>query len=217
MTAAPAIATLAAVGVLLWATYTGNRAIEVGAKTLASAGFLVAALMWGVHERGTVGLFVVAGLAFGAIGDLLLLRSERKFFMGGLVVFLLSHLAYIGAFLALGVSPPGIAVGAAVVVPFAYGVWRYLGQHVGSMMGPVLTYMFVISTMVACAHGSLSQVVSLARAVLMLAAVLFFLSDLFVARHRFVKPEFLNRAIGLPLYYVAQLLFGLGASMLWHQ
>jgi len=37
-------------------------------------------------------------------------------------------------------------------------------------------------------------------------AVLFFLSDLLVARDRFVAPGFGNRLLGLPLYYAAQLL-----------
>jgi uncharacterized membrane protein YhhN len=40
-------------------------------------------------------------------------------------------------------------------------------------------------------------------------ALLFYLSDLAVARHRFVHPAFVNRAIGLPLYYVGQLLIAL--------
>ena len=37
-------------------------------------------------------------------------------------------------------------------------------------------------------------------------AGLFYLSDLAVARHRFVRPAFVNRALGLPAYYVGQLL-----------
>lgn len=32
----------------------------------------------------------------------------------------------------------------------------------------------------------------------------FYLSDVFVARQRFVQPAFLNRLIGLPLYYLGQ-------------
>ena len=43
---------------------------------------------------------------------------------------------------------------------------------------------------------------------LLLAAVVFFLSDLCVARDRFVSPGWENRAVGLPLYFGAQLLYG---------
>lgn len=41
----------------------------------------------------------------------------------------------------------------------------------------------------------------------LLAAELFFLSDICVARSKFVVQSFLNPLFGLPLYYVAQLLF----------
>jgi hypothetical protein len=34
----------------------------------------------------------------------------------------------------------------------------------------------------------------------------FYLSDLFVARQRFVAPAFANRLYGLPLYYLGQFL-----------
>jgi len=36
-------------------------------------------------------------------------------------------------------------------------------------------------------------------------AFLFYLSDLFVAREKFVKSEILNQAVGLPLYYIGQI------------
>jgi uncharacterized membrane protein YhhN len=42
--------------------------------------------------------------------------------------------------------------------------------------------------------------------VLYAGAALFYLSDLAVARQRFVAPGFENKLIGLPLYYAGQLL-----------
>jgi uncharacterized membrane protein YhhN len=42
--------------------------------------------------------------------------------------------------------------------------------------------------------------------------MLFVLSDLAVARNRFVERVFINRAVGLPLYFTAQLL--LAASVM---
>jgi uncharacterized membrane protein YhhN len=41
---------------------------------------------------------------------------------------------------------------------------------------------------------------------ILIGALAFFLSDLSVARNRFVAPGFVNRLWGLPLYYAAQLL-----------
>jgi hypothetical protein len=44
-------------------------------------------------------------------------------------------------------------------------------------------------------------------------AASFYISDLFVARDRFLKMEFKNRLLGLPLYYFGQFLlaFSVGA------
>jgi uncharacterized membrane protein YhhN len=42
-------------------------------------------------------------------------------------------------------------------------------------------------------------------------AVLFFVSDVAVARDRFVEPSWKNRAWGLPAYYAGQLLLAWGA------
>ena len=41
-------------------------------------------------------------------------------------------------------------------------------------------------------------------------AIAFTASDISVARDRFVQPGFANRAWGLPLYYLAQVLLDLG-------
>jgi hypothetical protein len=42
----------------------------------------------------------------------------------------------------------------------------------------------------------------------------FYLSDLAVARDRFVARAFVNRLWGLPLYYAAQILFAVSTRLL---
>jgi uncharacterized membrane protein YhhN len=71
------------------------------------------------------------------------------------------------------------------------------------MRVPVGLYVIAISAMMAMAAGSHSAHGSLA---LLLGALLFVISDLAVARNRFVAPGFINRAWGLPTYFSAQLL-----------
>jgi uncharacterized membrane protein YhhN len=72
---------------------------------------------------------------------------------------------------------------------------------------PIVIYLIVISIMV---WGGLSTFL---RGVLpwtaAVGAVLFYLSDLAVARHRFVRESFLNRAIGLPVYFSGQILLAM--------
>ena len=62
----------------------------------------------------------------------------------------------------------------------------------------VVAYMAVISLMVALAAGTLG---TRGGALIVAGAVLFYASDIFVARERFVKPGFDNTVLGLPLYY----------------
>ena len=50
-----------------------------------------------------------------------------------------------------------------------------------------------------------------------LSAVLFLISDLFVAREAFVSPGSINALVGLPLYYVSQVLFGWSIYVYQHR
>ncbi len=91
--------------------------------------------------------------------------------------------------------------------PFLVGLGAaaWLWPHLGARRPAVTASIVVISAMV---WGAFSVAFLLGSA-LAAGAVLFFVSDLTVARHRFVTPEFLNRAIGLPLHYAGQILIAL--------
>jgi len=52
------------------------------------------------------------------------------------------------------------------------------------------------------------------RVLLLTGALMFLVSDLAVARDRFVAQGFINRLWGLPLYYAAQLVLASCASPL---
>ena len=102
-------------------------------------------------------------------------------------------------------------VAAALAAPAAFAVHRWLRPHVpDSMRIPVQAYLVVIATMlavsVAAAQGS-------GRWAIAVGAVAFAVSDLSVARGRFVAPGFSNAAWGLPLYFGAQLV--LASSVSW--
>ena len=71
------------------------------------------------------------------------------------------------------------------------------------MRGAVLAYVVVISSMVVLAAGATGAG---ATPLLLAGAVAFFVSDLAVARERFVVKTFTNRLWGLPLYYGGVLL-----------
>ena len=195
--------TIVAVAALLAAEARGSRAGIWIAKPLASAGFVAVALAAGAPDS-PYGRWILAGLVLAWWGDVLLIPRSRAVFLAGIASFLLGHVAYGIAFVERGVSTTWVALAAVVLVGPALGVWRWLRGHVpAAMRGAVRAYVGVISAMVACAVGTFAEA---GGAAILVGALMFFVSDLAVARNRFVAPGFVNKTWGLPLYYGGQLL-----------
>jgi len=189
---------------LLRAIRVEDRIQEVLSKTAASAAFVIlGAIRWSSGDP--VGGWLVAGLALCAVGDVLLL-GERTFDVG-LVAFLLGHALYVVGFhAALPVGRWSLLILAPLMI-VSGGAARWLWPHLGRRRSSVLAYIVVISVMV---WGGVSTLVKGALPWTAAAgALLFYLSDLAVARHRFVHQSFINRALGLPTYYLGQLLLAL--------
>jgi uncharacterized membrane protein YhhN len=199
--------TSAAVVATLWALRSGSR-LHRTFKMTAATGFVAMALTAGAADTG-YGRVVLVALALSWIGDLSLTYPGKKAFLAGLAAFLLAHMAYVAAFVVRGTaSPHPLEVAAIGIVSLAAVGWMF--PHVGrSMRGPVLAYVVAITAMVILA-GSTAEFEADAR--LRLGAVLFYLSDIMVARDRFVAPGFANRLVGLPLYFGGQLLLAWSAG-----
>ena len=194
----------AAVASLLRAIRVGDRGLEVISKTAASATFVILGIVR-LSSGDAVGAWLIAGLVLCAAGDLCLL-SDRTFDLG-LISFLLGHLAYVAAFhVALPLANWPIEVLAPLVLAGG-GALAWLWSHLGRRRIPVVAYIVAITAMV-WGGGSVSWAGALPWTAAA-GAILFYLSDLAVARHRFVHPSFVNRALGLPLYYLGQLLLAL--------
>ncbi len=182
----------------LWADATGRARARAVFKILASCGFVALGAL-SAHDR--FGLLILAGLCLSAVGDALLLSAAERVFLAGVGAFLLAHLAYVGAF------APGARislVAAAILAAAAAAVMAWLWRRLGPMRVPVLVYTAVISTMLLLGLGT-------ARPLVLWGALLFYLSDLSVARDRFVQPGLANRLVGLPMYYAGQVLLALAA------
>ncbi len=199
---AGAVVTVGATAALLVAEARGSQLAKWATKPVASAGFLVAGVGAGALETA-YGRAVLAGLALSMLGDVLLIPKSKRAFLGGLVAFLLGHLAFALAFASRGLDLSRALAALAVVVVSSGLAWRWLSPHVEARMrAPVLAYVTVISSMVATAAGASAHAGGLVGLV---GALMFYGSDLAVARERFVAKTFWNRAWGVPLYFVAQL------------
>lgn len=194
---APVSFTAAALAVHLWADARDRPLPRALGKGLASAAFLLVAALRAAPDR--YGLLVVLALALSAGGDLCLLGRAKPAFLAGVGLFLAAHVAYAGAFAPRFGPPPLAWVALAAVALVTALVVRWLWPHVGALRIPVLAYAVAITAMLVLALGTPDRRVQL-------GAALFYLSDLAVARDRFVAPGFANHLVGLPPYYAAQLL-----------
>ena len=198
-----ALLTLVALVPLMFAEHRESTVGRLASKPLASTGFLWAAYDFGAFET-TAGVAIFVGLCLSYVGDVALIFSQRAPFLLGLVSFLLGHVAYSAAAVMHGVGWLWVGAAAALLVPFTALIYADLRPKLpADMLVPVVAYMVVISVMVTFAVGTVG--LSPAFALFALAAFLFFLSDISVALDRFAGAGFGNRALGLPLYYVAQL------------
>lgn len=194
--------------VLLIGEGTGRRLLVWIAKPAASLGFLVLAWEQGAFQS-SYGILLFVGLCLCLAGDLLLIPKARSAFLAGLGAFLLGHVAYALAFGFAGAKSSYIIVALLLLLPVRLLVLRWLGPHLPEKMKlPVEAYAAVITLMLAFSTGLLPVRGPLALA----GAFLFYLSDLSVARDRFVSHSFVNRAWGLPAYYGGQVLLALSIS-----
>ncbi|MFI5316489.1 MAG: lysoplasmalogenase [Myxococcota bacterium] len=192
----------AAVGLLLAAEYRGWRAGIWLAKPAASTVFVAAALQHGALAS-SYGRLVALALALSWLGDVLLIPAERpRVFQAGVAAFGLAHVAYIAAFLARGLELERALVAAFPAALALALAARWLRPHVPPEMAlSVRAYMGILSAMLVAAAGA-----SAVDPAIFAGALVFYLSDLTVARDRFVSPGFANGLVGLPLYYAAQLI-----------
>lgn len=200
------IAMVLCVGLNLWCE---KRRIWMNGfvfKTAASLSFFSLA----VHRWDGIepyGLWILAALGCCVIGDMLLVF--KKTFGLGLAAFLLGHLLFCVAFgHVLPVArwswpwlPPLAGWGGLVLL----WLWKDLGR----MKGPVVVYVGAICTMF---WAAVSVGLSGGTILIPCGAALFTLSDLGVARNRFKSPGYVNRAWGLPTYYLAQTLLALSVG-----
>lgn len=205
MTAIQFVLVLAALAValVLLGNAAGRTVLAGVAKAVASTCFLVAAILWGALESA-YGQLILLALMLSWWGDVLLVSRMRSAFLAGIAAFLMAHVAFVFAFAVRELDAPGMLVALGGMGVFSGVVLKWLWRHLSGPFRPaVVFYVMAIVAMVVMATGAVAAGASFA---LLAGAVLFTISDLAVARDRFVSPGPVNAAWGLPMYYVAQFL-----------
>lgn len=207
------------VAVIDWiAIARGWRKVEY----IAKPGVMVALLAWMWQIGGFQGrlAWFSAALLFSMVGDILLMLPREKF-LTSLVFFFLAHVAYLlgfntapppltvaGLILVILVAITGVQVGRRIV-----GGLDRLGHH--RLKVPVILYAVVISLMLVSALVTLTrrEWAILPAFLASGGALLFYLSDIFLAWNRFVDPLPHGRLRVMVSYHLGQALIVLGAAI----
>ncbi len=191
---------------LLWAEHSHSRLGIYVFKPLTSCCFIAYALAQGAWQTpyGRI-LLVAQGLCW--VGDVLLMLPGYGPFLAGLVSFFAGHAGYTVAFVGRVQAPAALPTGVftAIVLGASVAIACWLAPHVPKPIAwPVRGYvaMITLMTIAAAAQTTWPQGPFFA----LVGAILFYVSDICVARERFVRPSPAHTYGGLPLYYAGQML-----------
>ncbi|MBC8504212.1 MAG: lysoplasmalogenase [Anaerolineales bacterium] len=170
----------------------------------------------GLVIHGNINWLLFA-LFFSLAGDIFLMLP-RNLFLPGLVSFLLAHIAYI---FALSLTLPSFDLAVLLVILMvgltSFQIYRRVagGLEISGqteMKIPIILYTSVISVMVIFALLTLvSNDIENYRALLLSAgALLFFISDTWIAWDRFVEPLKFRDLRVMVSYHIAQICLCLG-------
>ncbi len=192
-----------------------NRVPLLIVKSILSLLFVMTALL---HPRSVPAYYhyLLIGLIFCLIGDVCLAFPQEKAFRAGLISFLIGHVFYIFSFSSLIQISHWISIGLLIFLGMSAFIFFWLRPHLKSMLIPVLMYIVIITVMGVGAWAVFwkSSFGISGRALILAGALCFYFSDVFVARDKFIKEEYQNRLIGLPLYYAGQFMLAFSAGLL---
>ncbi len=192
-------------GVLFFEKRESTRGL-LWTKPFLSALFVLTALT-GPRPDPDYFHWILAGLLLCMAGDVFLIFFFSRIpFLAGLISFLAGHILYAAAFFDVAGAAKASRIMMVLIVAFSGALLAWLRPHLGKMLVPVIAYIVIITVMVV---GALAMMQNghrpfSGRALALSGAILFYLSDIFVARQRFVTRNDFNRAVGLPLYFAAQ-------------
>lgn len=210
-----AVSAVLLLGILLFGEKRDDVTWKLVSKPLLSALFILTALLsqWNVPS---LAVWVLGGLILSWLGDFFLIFPRERTFLFGLIAFLLGHVSYAVGFYLHGSLELWSIIALLLLLGLGAVIFRWLRPHLGSMTHSVIAYIVVISVMVS---GAAALFIDprwsiTGRSTILIGAVLFFTSDIFVARNKFVSEDFMNRLIGLPLYYAGQFLIALSVGLI---
>lgn len=173
-------------------------------KVIPALALAAAVARWPELPRGLRTSLLAGALCCGA-GDVILDLDRGRYFVPGLVAFLVAHLFFIAHFWRRRLSPKPRPWGVWLVLAFCAGMTALLWPHLGALRWPVLAYIVVITLMVS------AVLLSDAHPLAVGGAVGFMLSDALLAWAKFVSPGWPPQAFNVSIYFLGLGMLGFGA------
>ena len=190
-------------------------------KGLASLCFVILGILGNLQASDTrFSGFVIAGLAVGAVADVLLnLRYVYKrwgtlLFATGTLVFLIGHVLYTVAVWPRAAIPWLFVILGCVATFF---IMRWIFSKIEAARALKIIGIFYIGIVVVLNCLALSALFAQAgaqRAVFLAGTLLFLVSDIVLILNTFGgNPQFRRRIVNLTLYYIGQILIALSLQL----
>lgn len=158
------------------------------------------------HLVSAIKYLTLCALVFSLTGDILLLFAAQSdlYFILGLVAFLCAHIFYSITFLKRRVQKFKFSIVTLLILTYAFGVVYFLKDGLGELLAPVICYVIIITLMTVSAslrkgikpNGSYLWVLA--------GAVLFLISDSFLAINKFHTKLPLDHLLIMLTYAFAQ-------------
>ena len=158
------------------------------------------------HDSLFTKLFIMA-LIFSLAGDVFLMLPSPSYFLPGLFAFFLAHVFYVAGLWRDNKWRKGDYITGGILLILAVGVFWYLFPFLEpELIIPVALYIIVISVMVWRAVGAsfrefLNQH---QQRLVIIGAILFFVSDLILAINRFAHPLPMSTLLIMIPYFAGQ-------------
>lgn len=179
-------------------------------KPVAALSFVFISFKIGALESG-YGRLILFSLALCAVGDILLLNRKLKIsFFCGMLVFAIAHLLFSLSFIKSSTFDfASLVTFLPLIMILGCINFMYLLPRMPHKFKPfILLYGLAIFMMITSAYTFMYE-----QKLILIAAIFFVLSDIFVAKDRFIKRSTKNALLITPLYFAAQGLFAFSVSV----
>lgn len=189
--------------ITIYAKFRENQLLQYIFKPLTMLAIILMAFLNSTSPLSFYQQAILVGLILSTVGDVFLI-NDKKFFVHGLISFLLGHLCYITAFY----SSPNFSPVIFYLIYVAFFL-TILWKHLEKLKIPVIIYAVTLAAMSWLALSRYFEINDNKTLFAFLGSISFVASDSLLAFNKFKKPLSFAPLLILSTYFLAQWLIAL--------